>query len=70
MITGTIKEISSKYLLGGVVLTDQEWYTFVRILDKCGKTSEIAKKKHDGAGRQSRIYQVPENISISLSSMS
>lgn len=67
MITGTTKEISEKYMVGGVILNAQEWYTLIRVLDKCGKTTEISKKKHMGAGRQSRVYQMPTEIHLSLS---
>jgi hypothetical protein len=67
MIEGTIKEIAAKYLFNGVELDDQEWYTILRVLERGGVAQVIGQKKHVGAGRQSKIFQIPNESLIRFS---
>ena len=64
MIQGTTKEFETKYLVNGVNLDSQEWYTFVRVLERCGVAHEIGKQKNPGAGRQSKILQMNEEATL------
>lgn len=66
MIQGTTKEIGKTHTLNGVVLEDQEWYTFIRVLERCGIAAEIGKQKHAGAGRQSKVFQIPEEVRLNF----
>lgn len=66
MIEGTIKEIGKSNLVNGTELDDQEWYTFMRVLERCGVAAEIGKQKHNGAGRQSKIFRLPKEVVISF----
>lgn len=66
MIQGTIKEVGKAHLVNGTELDDQEWYTFMRVLERCGVAAEIGKQKHVGAGRQSKIFQMPNEVVISF----
>lgn len=61
---GTIKEISESRLVNGVNLTNQEWYSLVRLLERAGNIHEVAKQKNTGAGRQSRVFEIPEEIHV------
>jgi predicted transcriptional regulator len=61
---GTIKEIAEKHLVNGVRLTPQEWYSLIRLLERAGNIQEVAKKKNAGAGRQSRVFNLPDEITI------
>lgn len=66
MIQGTTKELEEKFLVNGIELDPQEWYTFTRILERCGIAKEIGKKKNPGAGRQSKILELPDHYNFSL----
>lgn len=66
MIEGTTKEVSEQYLVNGVELDAQEWYTFIRVLERCGVAAVIGQQKHKGAGRQSKVFQLPEVAQLSF----
>jgi hypothetical protein len=66
MITGTVGEISNKYALNGVIITQQEWYVLIRILEKAGVSTIIDRKNDQVVGPKTKIYNVPSSFLIKI----
>jgi hypothetical protein len=66
MHTGTIKELHKQLSLENIDLTLQEFYFLVNLMEKTGFANQISKQLNEGAGRQSKVYQVKSNFNVNL----